>query len=197
MVTLMRNSIASALLLLSAAACTTADRSETDSAAAADSSAASTQAATDSANAGGVQVAVRDAAGRELGTLTVTESAGMLTASGTLRGLPPGTHGIHFHMTGSCEPPFESAGGHWNPTSKQHGIDNPNGAHAGDLRNIEVGADSTANVQTSASGGTLRGDNGLIDADGGALVVHAGADDNKTDPSGNSGARIACGRVGA
>ena len=140
---------------------------------------------------------MRDSAGRDLGTLTVAESSGMLAVSGTLRGLPPGTHGIHFHMTGSCEPPFESAGGHWNPTSKQHGVDNPNGPHAGDLRNIEVGADSTANVQTSAPGGTLRGDTGLMDADGAAIIVHAAADDNKTDPSGNSGARIACGRVGA
>jgi superoxide dismutase, Cu-Zn family len=196
MVNPMRTYVAPALLLLAAAACSASDRSETDSAAAADSTAASTQAATDSVNAGGVQVAMRDSAGRDLGTLTVAESGGMLTVSGTLRGLPPGTHGIHFHMTGSCEPPFESAGGHWNPSARQHGVDNPNGPHAGDLRNIEVGADSTANVQTSASGGMLRGDTGLMDADGAAIIVHATADDNKTDPSGNSGARIACGRVG-
>jgi Cu-Zn family superoxide dismutase len=107
----------------------------------------------------------------------------------------PGTHGIHLHMTGTCDAPFTTAGAHWNPTARQHGLQNAAGPHLGDLPNIEVGADSSANVQVSATGGTLRGADGLLDADGAAIIVHATADDNKTDPSGNSGARIACGVV--
>lgn len=178
------------ILLLTSLACTASDRSEVDSAASADSLANATQ-----DPAAGVQVAVRDSAGRDLGTLTVAETGGTLAVSGMLRGLPPGTHGMHFHMTGSCEPPFESAGGHWNPTNMQHGAENPGGPHFGDLGNIEVGTDSSVSVQASAPGGTLRGASGLLDADGAALIVHATADDNRTDPSGNSGARIACGQI--
>lgn len=114
---------------------------------------------------------------------------------GTLRGLPPGDHGIHLHMTGSCEPTFDAAGGHWNPTSKQHGSGNPNGPHLGDLQNITVGADSSVSIHLTSPGGTLKGENMLLDPDGAAVVVHAAADDYKTDPSGNSGARVACGAV--
>ena len=139
--------------------------------------------------------AMRNAAGLEIGTITLTETAQGIAVAGELRGLPPGSHGIHLHMIGQCSPPFESAGGHWNPTNRQHGTQNPEGPHLGDIPNITVGADSTVNVQTTTAGGTLRGTNGALDADGVAVVVHAAADDNRTDPAGASGARIACGVV--
>jgi Cu-Zn family superoxide dismutase len=156
---------------------------------------------TDSAQTGGVAdttsatAAMRSAAGRDVGTLTLKETAQGISVSGHLTGLPPGTHGIHFHMVGQCTPPFESAGGHWNPTSKQHGTQNPQGPHLGDLPNITVAADSSAHIEGTSPGGTLRGANGLADADGAAVVIHASADDNRTDPSGNSGNRIVCGVV--
>ena len=138
---------------------------------------------------------MRTADGRDAGTLTVTETANGITLSGHITGLPPGTHGIHIHTTGQCTPPFESAGGHWNPTNRQHGTDNPQGPHLGDIPNITVATDSSVHVETRTTGGTLRGANGALDADGAAVVIHATADDNRTDPSGNSGARIACGVV--
>ena len=138
-------------------------------------------------------VPMRNAAGRELGTLTLSESGGGIAISGRIAGLTPGEHGIHIHMVGQCQAPFESAGAHWNPTNRQHGSQNPQGPHLGDMPNITVGADSSANVQVTTSGGTLRGANALLDTDGAAVVVHARADDLRTDPSGNSGDRVACG----
>jgi len=148
--------------------------------------------AKDSARA---MAAVRNAAGRELGTLTLTETQQGLTASGRLTGLPPGVHGIHLHVTGQCAPPFESAGAHWNPTNRRHGAQNPQGPHLGDLPNITVGADSSVDVQLATPGATLRRTNALMDADGAAIVVHTAADDHRTDPAGASGNRIACGVV--
>ena len=105
--------------------------------------------------------------------------------------LPPGTHGAHVHTTGRCDgPDFTTAGGHWNPTGMKHGTQNPMGPHAGDLPNLIVGADGRGSVAITLPSGTMAG---LMDADGAAFVIHAGADDLKTDPSGNSGGRIACG----
>lgn len=101
-------------------------------------------------------------------------------------GLPPGVHGIHLHMVGKCGgPDFKSAGAHWNPHGRQHGRDNPLGAHLGDLANLEAGADGKASASFSIDGD-------MADADGTSLVIHAKADDYRTDPSGNSGDRIAC-----
>ena len=148
------------------------------------------------ATTGGASATVRDASGRELGTLTLADGNGGITVSGTLRGLPAGEHGIHIHMTGACDAPaFTTAGGHWNPTTKMHGSQNPQGPHVGDLLNITVGADSSATVQLTTAGGTLNGSDMLMDADGAAVVVHAMGDDYKTDPSGNSGDRVACGVI--
>src|SRR5690606_11945130 len=99
--------------------------------------------------------------------------------------------------TGECTPPdFTSAGGHFNPTAAQHGLENPDGPHAGDMPNIEVGADGTASVTVENDRITLsEGPNSILDADGSALMIHASADDNVSDPAGNAGARIACGVI--
>lgn len=142
-------------------------------------------------------IQVRSASGRDLGTLMVTEAAQTLSFSGTLRGLPPGVHGVHVHMTGRCEAPsFTTAGEHWNPTGKQHGTENAQGAHLGDMNNITVGADSSVSVLVVTRGGTLRGaTNGLMDTDGASFVVHTSLDDHRTDPAGNTGDRIACGVI--
>jgi Cu-Zn family superoxide dismutase len=111
-------------------------------------------------------------------------------------GLAPGTYGVHLHAVGRCDPPaFASAGPHWNPTSRQHGKDNPMGMHMGDLPNLVVAADGRGGYEYAIVDATLAGPStdALLDADGAAVVIHAQADDYRTDPSGNSGARIACG----
>ena len=144
---------------------------------------------------GTVMASLRDANGNDVGVLTISETASGLTTAGTLHGLTPGVHGIHIHTVGRCEPPFQTAGGHWNPTARQHGFQNPAGPHAGDMQNITVASDGTASVNVTTPLGTLRGANALLDADGASVVVHAAADDYRTDPSGNSGARVACGVV--
>ena len=127
--------------------------------------------------------------GAPLGTVTLTDDGIGVRIRGKLQGLTPGTHGFHIHTTGKCEPSaFTTAGGHFNPTSKKHGFKNPEGHHAGDLPNVEAGMDGSATIDTLADGTSTA----LLDADGSALVIHAGRDDETTDPSGNSGARIAC-----
>jgi Cu-Zn family superoxide dismutase len=111
-------------------------------------------------------------------------------------GLPPGTYGVHVHAVGLCDPPaFASAGPHWNPAARQHGKDNPMGMHMGDLPNLVVTADGRGGYDYAIADATLAGPgaDALLDADGAAVVIHAQADDYRTDPSGNSGARIACG----
>jgi len=164
-----------------------------DTAAALDTTA--TPAPASDAAAGGVAATRRGSAGRELGSVTLTETAEGIAIAGALRGLPPGEHGFHLHTVGQCTPTFEAAGGHWNPTTKQHGSENAQGPHLGDMPNVTVGADSSVTIQATTPGGTLRGTNGLLDADGAAVMMHATADDYRTDPSGASGARIACGVV--
>jgi Cu-Zn family superoxide dismutase len=109
-------------------------------------------------------------------------------------GLPAGHYGVHLHAVGRCEAPaFASAGPHWNPTARQHGSLNPAGHHLGDLPNLDVDAMGGGRLEFSISGASLNGADGIFDADGAALVIHAAADDYRTDPTGNSGARIACG----
>jgi len=147
--------------------------------------------AMNAAGASGATAAVQKSDGTSAGTATAREMDGALQISLNLEGLPSGPRGVHIHMTGRCDPPdFTSAGSHWNPTDAQHGLENPQGQHAGDMPNLEVGEDGRGTLQYTLKGATLAG---LLDSDGSALVVHEGPDDQKTDPSGDSGGRIACG----
>jgi len=128
--------------------------------------------------------------GSNIGTVRVFQENTGIVLRVDAHGLPPGQHGVHLHAVGSCEAPkFTSAGPHWNPTTKQHGHLNPNGYHMGDLGNLGVGADGKLIVALLVPEATL---DGIRDADGTALVLHAKADDEVTDPSGNSGDRVAC-----
>jgi Cu-Zn family superoxide dismutase len=109
-------------------------------------------------------------------------------------GLPAGHYGVHLHAVGRCEgPAFASAGAHWNPAGRQHGSLNPAGHHLGDLPNLDVDQYGAGRLEFAIVGASLSGAEGLFDADGTSLVIHAAPDDYRTDPSGNSGARIACG----
>ena len=132
--------------------------------------------------------------GTDGGMVTVSEDATGLTIRIEAVGLEPGPHGVHLHTVGRCDAPsFESAGPHWNPTAKQHGRDNREGAHLGDLANLEAGPDGRATTTFGMPGVQLRaGELPLVDLDGAALIIHARADDYKTDPSGASGDRILC-----
>lgn len=137
------------------------------------------------------QADLRNAAGEQVGTALAEEVDGAIRVMVEARGLPGGEHGTHVHTTGKCEAPdFASAGPHWNPTTHQHGKENPAGPHAGDMPNLSVGADGADRTIFTLSAGTFQQ---LMDEDGAALVIHTGPDDYKTDPSGNSGGRIACG----
>lgn len=134
---------------------------------------------------------LRLASGSPAGSATATLVQGGVRIEVVGIGLPPGPHGVHVHTVGRCDAPdFASALGHWNPTAHQHGAQNPAGPHAGDLPNLLIGTDGRGTLAITLPGGTYEG---LMDADGAAFIVHAGVDDLKTDPAGNSGGRIACG----
>src|SRR3954454_4512365 len=132
-----------------------------------------------------------------VGTASFMQEAGGVHLKAQFKGLPPGDHGIHVHAVGKCDgPDFMTAGGHFNPTNHQHGLENPQGAHAGDMVNLKVGADGTATMDYMLKDASVTGGAGdLFGPDGTALVIHAMPDDEMTDPSGNSGARIACGVI--
>ncbi|HZU62086.1 MAG TPA: superoxide dismutase family protein [Novosphingobium sp.] len=132
--------------------------------------------------------------GSPAGRVTLARRYGHLLLVVDLAGLPPGEHGLHFHAVGTCEgPDFKSAGGHLNPEGHQHGMLNPMGSHLGDLPNFIADAQGHAQLQIALDQLPDKLLPHLFDADGTAIVVHAAADDYRTDPSGNSGARIACG----
>lgn len=136
------------------------------------------------------------AQGQPAGTATLTATDDGVFIAARLANLPQGEHAFHLHQVGRCEPPFESAGPHLNPTEREHGFLNPQGQHLGDMPNITVRSDGTAAADHHAAGVTLTGgDRALLDGDGTALVVHAGVDDYRSDPAGNAGPRIACGVV--
>lgn len=138
-----------------------------------------------------------DNEGERVGTAQFVETPERVEISVEVRGLEPGEKGIHIHETGDTSAPdFESAGDHFNPTDAEHGLDNPQGPHAGDLENIVVGEGGTASYNTVNDRVTLSsGERSLLDEDGSALVIHAGADDQRTDPSGESGDRVAAGVI--
>lgn len=141
---------------------------------------------------------LRNAQGQVVGDITAARTRNEVRVRVTVRALSPGVHGVHLHQTGRCEAPdFASAGPHWNPTNHQHGRLNPQGPHLGDLPNLVVAANGTGRIDFTVPvpAGTAAGANPLLDLDGTAVVIHAAADDLRTDPSGNSGARIACGAL--
>jgi Cu-Zn family superoxide dismutase len=139
---------------------------------------------------------LRDADGRSLGVMTLSQTPHGVLVTGDLTGAAAGVHAIHFHDVGRCEPPFTSAGGHFNPTQRQHGFRVAAGHHAGDLPNFTAPAAGNVRVDLFSDRVTLgTGPTSLLDADGSSLVIHATADDYATDPSGNSGGRIACGVI--
>lgn len=141
------------------------------------------------------RAALADSSGADVGTATLTQMADGVRLVVDARGLPQGGHGLHVHMTGRCDPPdFTTAGSHWNPTEKVHGKDAPGGPHMGDLPNLLIGTDGSGRLEATLPGARLSdGNNMLLDADGAAVVIHTAPDDYRTDPSGNSGGRIACG----
>ncbi len=142
--------------------------------------------------------ALKNASGQVVGTATLVQASNGVRVTASVKGLAAGKHGIHIHAVGKCEgPDFTTASGHFNPEAKQHGAQNPAGAHAGDLSNLTVAADGSGAYDATAAKATLASGapNSLFDADGSALVIHAAEDDEKTDPTGNSGARVACGVI--
>ena len=140
--------------------------------------------------AGGAPMAIVNASGQSIGSVRAWQTAGGVSFHNEASGLTHGVHGVHVHAVGRCDPPdFASAGAHWNPAEKKHGINNPAGPHAGDMPNVEVAANGVLSATLTLAGASMAS---LLDADGAALVIHAAADDYVTDPSGNSGARIAC-----
>jgi superoxide dismutase, Cu-Zn family len=142
---------------------------------------------------------LRDREGRSRGRATVEQSGDSLRVRIEATAMSPGSYGTHLHTVGRCDPPaFTTAGPHWNPTGQMHGKDNPKGMHKGDLPNLMVGADGRGSFEYTIPNAGLSGmlPNRIIDADGAAVVIHAKPDDQRTDPSGNSGDRIACGVLG-
>lgn len=139
---------------------------------------------------------LRNAQGQVVGDAIATRDGAVVKVRVSVRGYAPGTYGIHLHQAGRCDAPdFASAGPHWNPSQRQHGRLNAQGPHLGDLPNLEVRANGTGRIDfdVPVPAGTAAGDNPLLDPDGTSVVIHAAADDERTDPSGNSGARTACG----
>ncbi len=145
----------------------------------------------------GATAELKDAKGKDVGSAQFTESPQGVAITAQVKGLDPGEHGIHIHEKGDCSSSdFESAGKHFNPGSTKHGLENSEGPHAGDLPDITVNEDGTGAYQATTDRVTLSsGKTSLFDSDGSALVIHQKADDQKTDPSGNSGSRVACGEI--
>jgi superoxide dismutase, Cu-Zn family len=136
--------------------------------------------------------------GKKTGLAVLTQMQKGVLVQVYIEGLKPGRHGFHVHETGKCDAPkFESAGGHFNPTHKKHGYNNPAGYHAGDIPNLVVDENGIGKGEFFVDAVSLEIDqaNSLLDQDGSTLMIHSGADDYSTDPAGNSGDRVACGVI--
>lgn len=143
------------------------------------------------------EAALKNADGKTVGTVKLTQMADGVLLTLSVEGLPPGPHAFHVHAVGKCEPPFTSAGGHFNPANKKHGFMGPEGHHAGDMPNLHVPQGGAITVEVLNTAITLEKGkpNSVFDDDGSAVVIHAAADDYKSDPAGNAGGRIACGVI--
>jgi len=150
-----------------------------------------------SAHAEVAKAVLKDASGKEVGQAELVQTPHGVLVKLSLKGAVPGDHAFHVHAVGKCEPPFTSAGGHFNPGGKKHGIEAAEGAHAGDMPNLHIPASGELVIEIENPMISLvKGQpNSVFDADGSALVIHAAADDYKTDPTGNAGDRIACGVI--
>jgi Cu-Zn family superoxide dismutase len=153
-----------------------------------------TACATAPAPAGGPSAPLINSAGQAIGTVVASQATEGVAFRIHATGLPPGVHGIHVHPIGRCDPPdFSTAGTHWNPTNKQHGLNNPNGPHAGDMPNVTVDANGAIDATVVLPHANMAQ---LLDADGSSVMIHANADDYVSQPAGNSGAKIACAVIG-
>src|SRR3954469_8919162 len=141
--------------------------------------------------------ALKNANGGDVGTAEMTQTPTGVLIKLSVKGLPPGDHAFHVHAVGKCEPPFDSPGGHFTPAAKKHGLMAADAPHAGDMPNLHIPAGGELVVEVLNSNITLEKGkpNSVFDTDGSALVIHAGVDDYKTDPTGNAGGRISCGVV--
>ncbi|MEI5907785.1 superoxide dismutase family protein [Bacillus spongiae] len=144
-----------------------------------------------------IKVDMKNADGDSIGTISLEEQAEGLMVKVDVEGLSPGEHGIHFHDKGVCEAPdFTSAGEHFNPEEKQHGLMNQEGAHAGDLPNLSVGEDGSVKVDIMTSQVTLKkGKSSLFTKEGTSIIIHETLDDGKSQPAGDAGIRVACGEI--
>jgi superoxide dismutase, Cu-Zn family len=139
---------------------------------------------------GGAPMALINSSGQTIGSIRAWQTAGGVTFRIDARGLPHGVHGIHVHPIGRCDPPdFATAGTHWNPTGREHGMNNPKGPHAGDMPNVTVAANGVLQETVTLPNATMAQ---LLDADGSSIMIHANADDYVSQPAGNSGPKIAC-----
>jgi Cu-Zn family superoxide dismutase len=145
------------------------------------------------ARAQGSEADLLGADGAPIGKVTLTQMARGVHIQADASGLPPGVHAFHIHAVGLCEPPFTSAGGHYNPTDEEHGWNNPKGYHVGDLPNVRIQEDGVLAIEYFSDAVTLgEGNTTLFDADGSSIVIHEGPDDYHSDPAGHAGNRIAC-----
>lgn len=150
-----------------------------------------------SAHAQTAKAMLKDAGGKDVGTVDLVQTPHGVLLKLSLKGIAAGEHAFHVHAVGKCEPPFTTAGGHFNPGSRKHGMEAADGAHAGDMPNLHVPASGELVIEVANPAISLvKGQpNSVFDADGSAIVIHAKADDYKSDPAGNAGDRIACGIV--